>query len=239
MEDKIILIVGGTGDIGQACARHLGEQEATVIIAGRNREKVDSLVEELKTDEIDAYGVEVEVTELPSVSKMARDIIEEHGRIDVLINAFGQAVMKPMLDTRPQTAKEIIDVNVYGTFLVTQTILRYMETERQGRVIMLPGILGKHSMKNASVYTATKHAITGFTKSLIQEQKRGFVKFTLLYLGGVATQMWDDERVTMKVRKDKMLTPEDAARAVEFAISQPQKSALNELTLQPESHQEV
>lgn len=239
MEDQKILIVGGTGDIGRACAHRLGSEGATVIITGRDEEKIDDVVKELKQEQIDAAGIEVEVTELASVSKMARDVVEEHGRIDVLINAFGQAVMKPMLDTRPQTAEEIIDVNVYGTFLVTQTVLRYMQTEREGRIIMLPGILGKHAMKNASVYTATKHAVAGFTKSLVKEQKRGYVKYTLLYLGGVATSMWDDERVELKVRKDKMLSPDDAANAVFQALNQPQKAALNELVLQPESHQMV
>ncbi len=237
MDEQTILIVGGTGDIGSACARHLGKQGATIVIAGRNVQKVETLVEELKKQEVDAHGVEVNVTDLPSVSKMVRDVIEAHEQIDVLINAFGKAAIKPMLDTRPQTAKEVIDTNVYGTFLVTQTVMRYMSTERKGRVIMLPGIVGRHSMKNASVYSASKHAVTGFTKSLVQEQKRGYVKFTLLYLGGVATQMWDDDDVEVKVRKDKMLSPQDVARAVQYAVDQPQESAINEMTIQPESHQ--
>lgn len=239
MEDQKVLIVGGTGDIGRACAHRLGREGATIIIAGRNKEKIDNVVDALEDKEIEAEGVEVEVTELASVSKMARDVVERHDRIDVLVNAFGQAVMKPMLDTRPQTAEEIIDVNVYGTFLVTQTVLRYMQTERSGRIIMLPGILGKHAMKNTSIYTATKHAVAGFTKSLVKEQKRGYVKYTLLYLGGVATSLWDDERVDMKVRKDKMLTPEDAANAVFQSLNHPQNAALNEMVLQPESHQMV
>ncbi len=239
MEGQIVLIVGGTGGIGTACARRLGSEGATIIVAGRNVQKIDELVEELGEEDIEAYGLEVEVTDLPSVSKMARDVIEEHDRIDVLINAFGRAAIKPTLDTRPETAKELIDTNVYGTFLVTQTVLRYMETERKGRIIMFPGIVGKRPMKNAAVYTATKHAIAGFTRSLVKEQKRGYVKYTLLYFGGVATGMWDDENVDVKVRKDKMLSPGDAAQAVYYALDQPQQSAVNEIVVQPESHQLV
>ena len=92
--------------------------------------------------------------------------------------------------------KRVIDVNVFGTFLVTQTVMRHMN-EEQSAVVMFPGTMGKYVMKNSSVYAASKFAIQGFTKALIEENKRSNTKFTLLYLGGVDTAFWDDERVNM------------------------------------------
>lgn len=233
------MIVGGTGGIGSACARLFARAGAKVVIAGRNREKAEEIAREINQGEGEAYAIQVEVTELASVSKMAREVIEELDKIDVLVNAFGVGMLQPVLDVKPDAAKELFDVNVYGTFLVTQTVLRYMATAKQGRIIMFPGILGKHVMKDSSVYSASKFAITGFTKALVEGQRRGQVKFSLLYLGGVDTDFWEHPNIDTRVRRDKMLSTEEVAKAVYYAASQPSASVMNEVVIQPESHQMV
>lgn len=239
MEDKVVLIVGGSGGIGRACGKKFAAEGAKVVLAARNREKAEQAAREINQEGGEAYVIGVEVTELASVSKMVREITQDLGDIDVLINAFGTAVIQPLLDIKPDEAKQMLDVNIYGTFLVTQTVVRYMATAKKGRVIMFPGILGKSVMKNTSVYAASKFAVTGFTKALVEENKRSGVQFTLMYLGGVATPMWDADTVDMRVQKEKMLTPVEVADAVLYAADQPADSVLNEITIQPESHQMV
>lgn len=239
MKDKIVLIVGGSGGIGSACGRVFAKAGAKVVLAARNQDKAEQVAKEINDSGGDAYVIGVDVTDLASVSKMAREVTEDLGPIDVLVNAFGTAVIQPLLDINPEEAKEMLDVNVYGTFLVTQTVVRYMATEKKGRVIMFPGSVGKYPMKNSSVYSASKFAITGFTKSLVEEHKRSGVKFTLMHLGGVDTPMWDSDTVDMRVQKDKMLSPEEVAKSVYYAANQPEGSVLNEITIQPESHQMV
>lgn len=239
MKDKIILIVGGSGGIGSACARMFGKAGATVVLAARDQQKAEGVAKEINEEGGEAYVIGVEVTDLASVSKMAREVVEDLGAIDVLVNAFGTAVIQPLLDIKPKDAREMIDVNVYGTFLVTQTVVRYMATEKKGQVIMFPGSVGKYPMKNSSVYSASKFAITGFAKSLTEEHKRSGVTFTLMHLGGVDTPLWDSETVDMRVQKDKMLSPEEVAKSVYYAANQPDGSVLNEIVIQPESHQMV
>ncbi|WP_445665766.1 SDR family oxidoreductase [Fodinibius sp. AD559] len=239
MEDKIVLIVGGSGAIGSACGRVFAKAGAKVVLAARNQDKAEKVAKEINSSGGDAFVIGVDVTDLASVSKMAREVTEDLGPIDVLVNAFGTAVIQPLLDIKPDDAKEMLDVNIYGTFLVTQTVVRYMATENKGRVIMFPGSVGKYPMKNSSVYAASKFAVTGFTKSLVEEHKRSGVKFTLMHLGGVDTPMWDSDTVDMRVQKDKMLTPEEVAKSVYYAANQPEGSVLNEITIQPESHQMV
>ena len=94
-------------------------------------------------------------------------------------------------------------------------------------------------MKNSSVYAATKFALTGFTKALVEEAKRTGIKFSLLHLGGVNTEFWDDERVNMRVKKEAMLSTDEVAKAVYYAVNQPSGSVMNEVVIQPESHQLV
>lgn len=239
MKDKVILIVGGSGGIGSACAKVFGRAGAKVVLAARNTDEAEKVAKQINDNNGDAYVIDVEATDLASVSNMVREITEDLGKIDVLINAFGSAIIQPLLDIKPDDAKELINTNVYGTFLVTQTVVRYMATEKQGQVIMFPGTMGKYVMKNASVYAATKYAVTGFTKSLVEEHKRSGINFTLMYFGGVDTAMWDGKNVDMRVQRDKMLDPQEVAKSVYYAANQPDGSVLNEIVMQPESHQMV
>jgi NADP-dependent 3-hydroxy acid dehydrogenase YdfG len=239
MEDQVVLIVGGSGGIGQASADLFAKAGAKVVLAARDKEKAEEKAKEINDSGGEAFVIEVDVTDHSSVSAMANDVYEDLGQIDVLVNAFGTGIIQPILDIKPDHAKELFDVNVYGTFIVTQAVMRYMAKEKKGRVIMFPGILGKAVMKNTSVYSASKFAISGFTKALVEEQRRGEVKFSLLYLGGVDTDFWDNPNVDMRVQKDKMLTTEEVAKAVYYAASQPGQSVLNEIVIQPESHQMV
>jgi len=239
MKDKIVLIVGGSGGIGSAAAKVFARAGAKVVLAARNKEKAEEVAKEINDSGGEAFVIGVDVTDLASVSTMTREVTEDLGSIDVLVNAFGKGIIQPLLDIKPDDAKNMLETNVYGTFLVTQTVVRHMATEKKGRVIMLPGTLGKYVMKNTSVYAASKFAVTGFTKALIEENKRSGVKFTLMHLGGVDTPFWDDDKVDMRVQRDKMLTPEEVGKAIYYAANQPADSVLNEITIQPESHQMV
>ncbi|MEX0773789.1 MAG: SDR family NAD(P)-dependent oxidoreductase [Balneolales bacterium] len=239
MKDKVILIVGGSGGIGSACAELFAKSGAKVVLAARDRAKADSIAESINNNGGEAYAADVDVTDLSSVFNMVDTVNKQLGQIDVLINAFGTGMVQPLLDVNPKEIKKVIDTNVFGTILVTQTVLRYMVTRKQGTVIMFPGVLGKAVMKNSSVYSASKYAIQGFTKALIEEHRKSKVKFSLLYLGGVNTPFWDNPNIDMRVQKDNMLTAEEVAKAAWYASTQPEKSVMNEIVIQPDSHQMV
>ncbi len=239
VKGKTILIVGGTGGIGSAVAREFSGSGAKIVIAGRNKSNAEEIAKSINEKGGDAYAIDVDVTSEASVNRMVEEVTSGLGTIDVLVNAFGQGLILPFKEISSNDAKEVIEVNVFGTFLVTQTVLKHSSKENPTSVIMFPGTMGKYVMKNASVYCASKFAIQGFTKALIEELRRDNVKFTLFYLGGVDTAFWDNERVNMRVKKEMMLNPKDVARAVFSAVMAPGASVVNELVIQPESHQLV
>ncbi|MEO9884930.1 MAG: SDR family oxidoreductase [Balneola sp.] len=239
MKDKIVLIVGGSGGIGSASAKRFAKEGAKVILAARNKSKAEEVAKEINDSGGEAFAIEVEATDETSVSNMAQEIEDNLGKIDVLINAFGQGIIKPFMDIDPKDAQEVINVNVYGTFLVTQTVMKHMNTDETNNMVFFPGTMGKYVMKNSSVYSASKFAIQGFVKALIEEQRRGKTKYSLFYLGGVDTAFWEDDRVDMKVKKEMMLSPEEVAEAVFYGVNQPSGSVMNEVVIQPESHQLV
>lgn len=239
MKDNVILITGGSGGIGEATAKLFAKTGAKIVLAARNKEKADLIASEINTNGGEAFAVDLDVTDMSSVYGMTESIVKELGKIDVLINAFGTGMIQPLLDANPNDIKEVLDTNVYGTILVTQAVVRHMATQKSGIVVNIPGILGKTVMKNSSVYSASKFAVSGFTKALVEEHRRSNIKFSLLYLGGVATAFWDNPNVEMRVQKDKMLQPDEIAKAIYYAVSQPGSSVLNEIVIQPDSHQMV
>lgn len=239
MEDKLVLIVGGSGGIGGAAAHKFAQAGAKVVLAARNKSKAEETAKEINENGGEAYVIQADATNQASLEKMTEEISSQLGKIDILVNAFGQGLIQPIAEIDPAQAREVIDVNVYGTFLVTQTVMKHFKEDEPSHVIMFPGTMGKYVMKNASVYAASKFAIQGFTKALIEETKRDNIKFSLLYLGGVDTPFWDDEKVQMRVKKDRMLTTDEVAEAVFYAVNQPGGSVMNEVVLQPESHQLV
>lgn len=235
MQDQVILIVGGSGGIGSACAELLAKTGARIVLAARNAEKAETIAAKINGDGGNAYVIPVDVTDLASVTHMVSTVHSEFGRIDVLINAFGLGVLRPLLDIPPKMAKEVVDVNVYGTFLVTQIVMRVMETAKQGTVVMFPGILGKSVTKNGSLYSMTKFAVSGFAKSLVEENQKNKIRFALMYLGGVDTDFWDTNRIETKLTREKLLSPAEVAKAVYYAVTQPAGSVLSEIVIQPES----
>ncbi len=239
MKDKIVLIVGGAGGIGSATADKFSHEGAKVIISSRTKSKAEEVAKKINDTGGEAYAIEADATDKNSVSAMAQEIEDSLGKIDVLVNAFGLGLIQPFSEIDPDDAKEVIITNVYGTFLVTQTVKKHMKKDEPTNVVMFPGTMGKYVMKNASVYAASKFAIQGFTKALIEEGKREKTKYSLFYLGGVDTKFWDDERVNMRVKKEAMLTSEEVAEAVFAAVNQPAGSVMNEIVIQPESHQLV
>lgn len=239
MKDKIVLIVGGSGGIGSAIAREVALKGAKVVLAGTNKSRVEEVAKEINEKGGNAYAIQVDATNQSSVENMAQEIENGLGKIDVLINAFGKGLIQPFGEINPKDAKEIIDVNVFGTFLVTQTVIKHMKEDVSTNVIMFPGTMGKYVMKNSSVYVASKFAIQGFTKALVEELKRDKIKFTLFYLGGVDTPFWDDERVNMRVKKEAMLSPAGVAKSVLNVLTAPEGAVINEFVMQPESHQLV
>ncbi len=239
MEDKVVLIAGGTGGIGSATARLLARAGAKIVLAARNREKADAIAREINESGGEAWAVDLDVTDVSSVYKMTDTVAKELGQIDVLVNAFGTGMIQGIMDVDPEKARKVLEVNTFGTVVVTQAVLRHMIAKKSGKVVMFPGILGKHVMRNSSIYSASKFAVTGFTKALVEETRRQNIGYTLLYLGGVATDFWENPDVDMKVQADKMLSAEEVAKAVYYAVSQPAPNVLNEMVIQPDSHQLV
>ncbi|MDQ1612414.1 MAG: hypothetical protein QOG00_2345 [Pyrinomonadaceae bacterium] len=236
LAEKVLLIVGAGRGIGCASALLFAEAGASLILASRNERELAELEFEIeRRHQTPVLSVPTDATDAASVARLVAESVERFGRVDTLVYTAGEGVLKSFAETTEEEFERLLSVNVRGAFLLCKAIVPLMERQRGGHVIALPGILGRAPMAQAAAYCASKYALTGMLKSLALETKRAGVRFSLLHLGGVDTNFWD--QITLRVQREKMLTVEAAARAVLFAASQEGEGVVGELVLQPESHQ--
>ncbi len=233
---KTALITGAGSGIGREVALELARRGVSVALAGRSEAKLTETAAQIGYEGGDAVTIVADVTDPAQVERLVAETTRAFDGLDILVNSAGVGLIKPLETTTAAEIDTLLDTNIKGLMLVTQAALRPMIAGGSGHVVSLAGILGKAPMANASLYCASKYAVTGFSKALqLEVSRKHNIKVSLLYLGGVDSPFWDD--IDMKVQRDKMLTIADAAGAVLTVLTQPANLVLGEFTLQPESHQ--
>jgi len=238
LEGKTALIVGAGRGIGRASAELFSDAGANVVISSRNEAELMELEYKLNTrGNADVLSFEADASVASDVQALIEESIKRFGSIDYLVHAAGAGILKPFGELTAEDLDLLMTANVKTAFNVLQAVLPKMAENKFGRVIAIPGILGKAPMMQASAYCAAKYALTGMIKCLAQEYKRFGIRFSLMHFGGVDSNFWDD--ITMKVQRDKMLSIEAAANAVFFAATQEGEGVMAEVVLMPENHQLV
>lgn len=236
LSGSVVMVVGAGRGIGRASAEMFAGAGARLVLASRSGSELFELESALERRwGAGALSVPTDVTRAGEVGRLVSETLARYGRVDRVVYTAGAGALKPFQETTEEEFDRLMAVNVRGAFLLCRAVLPVMEKQKRGHVVAVPGILGRAPMAQAAAYCASKYALTGMLKSLALEYKRAGVRFSLLHLGGVNSSFWD--AVQMRVQRERMLTVEAAARAVFFAASQEGEGVLNEIVLQPESHQ--
>lgn len=237
LEGKTALIVGASRGIGRASAELFAREGANVVISARNESELMEAEFALNNVGGEVLALAADASIEADVQNLVDESIKRFGTIDYLVHAAGKGILKPFGELTVDDLDKLLTANVKTAFNVLQAVLPKMAENKFGRVVAIPGILGKAPMMQASAYCAAKYALTGMIKCLAQEYKRFGIRFSLMHFGGVDSNFWDD--ITMKVQRDKMLSIEAAANAVFFAATQEGEGVMAEIVLMPENHQLV
>lgn len=238
LEGKTALIVGAGRGIGRETAELFSNAGANVVISSRNEAELMELEYKLNTKgNGNVLSVEADASVEADVQTLVESAIARFDSIDYLVLAAGAGILKPFGELTLQDFDALINANVRTAFNVLQAVLPKMAEKKFGRVVAIPGILGKAPMMQASAYCAAKYALTGMIKCLKDEYKRFGIRFSLMHFGGVDSSFWDN--IAMKVQRDKMLSIDAAANAVFFAATQEGEGVMSEIVLMPENHQLV
>jgi NAD(P)-dependent dehydrogenase (short-subunit alcohol dehydrogenase family) len=240
---RVALITGAGTGIGRAAALALARDGFTMVLSGRRREPLDDLVDELEQrDDVTVHGhiaVQADVADPGSVDALF-GVIEQHfGRIDLLFNNAGTgAPSVPIEELTYAQWQAVVDTNLTGTFLCSQRAIALMKAQSPsgGRIINNGSISAHTPRPNSAPYTATKHAITGLTKSIALDGRPFGITCGQIDIGNAATPM--TERMTAGVMQpDGSLQPEarmdtdDVARAIAYMASLPPEANVLTMTV--------
>jgi len=235
LKGKHVLVAGATGGIGSATVKLLTVSGAIVFITGRNTEKLKATA---ATNNIPAERVFVaDVSDETKLHSMADTIHATVPQLDILINAAGTGIIKPVENLTINDFLNTVNSNLVGTFLLVKTFLPKMKEAKKGLIINIPGVLGKVPMAGAAAYCASKYGLLGMMQCIREEVKRTDIRITNIFMGGVDSSFWDT--IDLRVQREKMIQAEEAAKAIWFLCQQPASGVISEMVLQPFNHQAI
>jgi NADP-dependent 3-hydroxy acid dehydrogenase YdfG len=237
IEGKVVVITGASSGLGEAAARHLARHGARLVMGARRKDRLQALAEELSLG--DQAAVQTDVSQMDQVKALVDTAVRLHGRIDVMINNAG--LMPQALLEKLQVSEwdRMIDVNIKGVLYGIAAALPHMQAQKSGHFVNVSSVAGHKVGIGAAVYAATKFAVRALSEGLRQEVKPYNIRTTVISPGAVATELPDsvtDPQAAARVRAfyEASAIPADSfARAVAFAISQPDDVDINEILYRP------
>jgi NAD(P)-dependent dehydrogenase (short-subunit alcohol dehydrogenase family) len=192
MEKQVILITGGLTGIGRQAAIAAADQGNSVVVSGRNSETGEALVAELRAAGADAEFVRADVRHEDDVRTLVDAVVARFGRIDVAINNAGTEGTPGLIgDQSAESYAKTFDTNVLGTLLSLKHELRIMQAQGFGSIVNISSTYGHEGAAGASIYSASKHAVEGLTKSAALEAAPHGVRVNAVAPGPTDTGMLD------------------------------------------------
>jgi NADP-dependent 3-hydroxy acid dehydrogenase YdfG len=231
--DKTILITGASSGIGEATVRELAATGARLFIGARRGERLQALAAELGAN---VAWRELNVTDAADFAAFADAAEQKFGRIDVLINNAGVMPLSPLAALKTDEWARMIDVNIHGVLNGIAAVLPRFVAQRSGHVVNVASVGAHFVLPTAAVYCATKYAVWAITEGLRQEHDD--IRATVISPGVTATELGDDISdpqiaAALKDWRRKSLTPDAIARAIRYALEQPEGVDINEVIVRP------
>ena len=236
---KVIVITGASSGLGEASARHLSALGAIVVLGARRVERIQSLSKELTQAGGKAIAVITDVTKPDQVKNLVDTAVKQFGHVDVMLNNAGVMPQSPLERLKIDEWDRLIDVNIKGVLYGIAAVLPHMKQQQSGHIINVSSVAGHKIRAGAVVYAATKHAVRALSEGLRLEVKPYNIRTTIISPGAVATELADsiiEPDISATVRKfyETTAIPADSfARAIAFAISQPDDVDINEIVFRP------
>lgn len=235
LEDKVALVTGGATGIGLAVARQFSDEGATVVICGRNRERLEAAA--LSIGGAGAvHPWPLDVTDRTRVGELVGKAIDRFGKIDILVNNAGVNVVERTMERiEPESWDYIMAVNATGAFNVAAEVLPHMRGRGDGLIVNVTSTAGcRASDLGGAAYSASKHAMDAFTKVVSLEEGHRGIRATVVAPGEVDTPLLEVRPVAVSdEHRAQILRPEDVAAAVLFVATLPPQAHVPELIIKP------
>ena len=239
IEGKVVVITGASSGLGEATARLLSAQGATVVLGARRIERLQKLADELTANGGKALAVETDVTHCEQVKRLVDAAVRKFGRVDVMLNNAGLMQQSPLERLKVDEWDNMVDINIKGVLYGIAAALPHMKRQKAGHIINVSSVAGHKVTPLGAVYCATKHAVRALSEGLRTEVKPYNIRTTVISPGAVATELpshitdRDSAAGIQKFYEGFAIPADSFARAVVFAMSQPDDVDINEILFRP------
>ncbi|TMD28065.1 MAG: SDR family oxidoreductase [Chloroflexi bacterium] len=236
---KVAIVTGGGTGIGRAVALALAGEGYAVVVAGRRKEPLEAVAAEGSKLGATILGVPTDVSDAKSVRALFERTVATFGRLDLLFNNAGaSAPPVPLEDLTFEQWKTVVDVNLTGAFLCTQEAIKVMKNQqpRGGRIVNNGSISAHAPRPNSAPYTATKHAITGLTRSTSLDGRKYDIACGQIDIGNAATEMTQGmvrgvPQANGEIAVEPRMELEHVARAVLYMAGLPLEANVQFMTV--------
>jgi 3-oxoacyl-[acyl-carrier protein] reductase len=233
LQNKTIIITGGSKGIGRVLALRVAKEGANVVITGRNKADVEGTCRELEKMSGKVLAIPSDVSTYDDVKKIVKDTVNEFGDIHILVNNAGIMTHKYLKDFDIEDWKKVIEVNLFGTMMMCKEVLPHMEklsSTTGGTIINVCSTSGKRGYERGTAYTASKFALTGFSESLFKEVREHNIRVVAIYPSYVDTSV-KEESSLKQIGKGILMRAEDVADSIILAMKLPQRALLKEIEI--------
>jgi 3-oxoacyl-[acyl-carrier protein] reductase len=226
---KTIIITGASKGIGRALTLRFAKAGHRLMMVGRNEDELKKLVDECRVFENECAYTLIDLARPEAAGIVISNCIEQFACLDVLINNAGIAYPYSVENTPVEQWDLMMAVNARAPFLLCKKAIPYLKQSQHASIINISSIVGRKGYINQAAYTASKHALTGFTKALAKEVQPMGIRVHLLSPGGVATEMLKKTRPDLSLAG--MIQPEEIAEIVEFLVNKRGNSMIDEINV--------
>ena len=221
-QDKVAIITGAGRGLGAQYARDLALEGAIVAIWDRNAANLEKVKLEIENEGGQAIPYTMDITDYTEVEKAVSEIVDQFGKVDILINNAAYHKSQPVVETSIEDWIRQIDTNLNGTFYCTRAVLPYMLRRQYGKILNIASAAGKVSFPGFAAYSASKAGIVSFSNVLSEEVKYKNINVNSVYLGLTNTE-YTRERINsdaaVTISLDEMMQPPEVSKVVLFLVS--------------------
>ena len=230
LKGRVCVITGSSRGVGEATARLLAEEGASLLLAARTEAEVSAVAEACRQRGAPAYWTRCDVTQESDVAGLARNAQELFGRVDVLINNAGVGRYAYLEELTTQDFAQMLDVNVTGVFRVTRALLPLLRRSSHGHIVNISSIRGLEAIAKTTGYAASKFGLMGLSEALSREVHKDGIRVTVICPGGIRSHFGG---TAPHEKPAGLLNPEDVAQAILYTLLTPAHVEVSQLILVP------